>query len=69
MKEWLGNKLGKFDKDTVMKWGFLLGAGVLTLVSNIFDTKKKDRQFKEAVDKKVDAKIEKLLQEKTDQAA
>lgn len=69
MKEWLGNKFGKFDKDGVMKWGFLLGAGVLTLISNIFDTKKKDRQFKEAVDKKVDAKIEKLLQEKTDQAA
>lgn len=69
MKEWLSNKLGRFDKDSVMKWGFLLGAGVLTLISNIFDTKKKDRQFKEAVDKKVDAKIEKLLQEKTDQAA
>ena len=69
MKEWLSNKFGKFDKNSVLKWGFLLGAGVLTLISNIFDTKKKDRQFKEAVDKKVDAKIEKLLQEKTDQAA
>ena len=63
MKEKLAARFGKFDKDGILKWGFLIGAGVLTLISNVFDTRKKDRQFKDTVDKKVDAKLDKLIEE------
>ena len=50
------------DKDTWLKWGFLIAAGVLGLVANIFDTRKKDRIFEETVNREVSEKIEKLTE-------
>lgn len=55
------------DKDTVFKWSFILGAGILGLVADIFDRKKKDRLYEEKVDREVQEKVSKLLEGKTNE--
>jgi hypothetical protein len=54
MREWFNNLCGKVkdkvshvDKDEVLKWSLMIGGGLMGLAANIFDTRKKDREFRE----------------------
>lgn len=55
MKEWFSNvwENMKRDKASLGKWGFLLGAGVMTLVAGLFDQKIKDQRFEATLQEEV----------------
>ena len=56
-----------FDRDTGLKWLFILGAGVLGLVADVFDRKKKDRLYEEKIDREVAERVGKLMEGKDDE--
>lgn len=56
-------RLSHVDKDDALKWGFLVGGGLLTFVANIFDQRKKDRVYREETAKEAAKKIDQLLKQ------
>lgn len=63
VKDWFAEKFHKVDKDDLLKWGFTIGAGVLTLVGGIFDQRRKDRLYREQIPKEVERQAKRLLDE------
>lgn len=59
--------LKKADGSTIGKWACVIGAGILTLFATLFDTKCKDRQYEQKMDKAIAKQAAKLL-EKADDA-
>ena len=53
-------KIKECDKSTLGKWACLIGAGLLGLIANIFDTRHKDRLYESKLGEKVDEQIQKL---------
>ena len=53
-----------FDRDTGLKWTFILGAGLLGLIADVFDRKKKDRLYEEKIDREVAERVSKLMEGK-----
>ena len=56
MKEWFSkicDNVRAKDKNVLGKWGFLLGAGVMTLVAGLFDQKLKDKKFEMTLEEEV----------------
>ena len=64
MKHWFQEKFSKFDKDSVLKWVFIGGAGILTLLGGIFDTRRKDRIYEQKLDKEIEAQTKRLMEKK-----
>lgn len=56
MKEWfskIGENFKAKDKTVLGKWGFLLGAGVMTLIAGLFDQRIKDKKFEMTLEEEV----------------
>ena len=53
-----------FDRDTGLKGTFILGAGILGLIADVFDRKKKDRLYEEKIDREVAERVSKLMEGK-----
>lgn len=75
MMDWLKDRwddvVGWFediDWLDVGKWGLMVAAGLCSLGSGLFDSKKKDNEFRErmntAIDNKVDALVNEMYNEK-----
>lgn len=56
----IAEKARSLDKDDVIKWGCVIGAGVIGLIGNIYDKKKKDREYNRAVNEAINARVAKL---------
>lgn len=53
-------RIKSVDKDVGFKWLFLVAAGILGLVANVFDTRHKDRQYESKLKEKLDEQAKKL---------
>ena len=60
---WFQEKFHKVDKDDVLRWGFVVGGGILTLVGGVFEQRRKDRLYKEQLPKEVEKQAKRLLEE------
>ena len=56
----------RMDKNTAFKWSLILGAGILGLIADFFDRKKKDQVFEETVTREINKRIDKLTEPKTE---
>ena len=58
--EWLKGRFHKIDKDDALRWGFLVGGGILTLVSGVFEQRRKDRLYREQLPKEVEKQAKRI---------
>lgn len=67
MNDWFGRLKDRFthvDKDQALKWTFVVGAGLLALVGDVFDRRHKDRVYREQLPKEVEKQAKKILAER-----
>lgn len=61
-----GERFGNVDKDDIGKWSLLVLSGLLGLGANWFDTRKKDRLYREGLKNDFEERFKKLT-ESTDE--
>ena len=57
----------KFDKDSGLKWLCLGAAGLIGLLADVFDRRRKDRLYKETIEREVSERVTQLLESKTEE--
>lgn len=66
MRSWLDRlkeKVTHIDKDDALKWTFVIGGGLLSLVGGVFDQRKKDRLYKEGLSKEIAKQGERIAKQ------
>lgn len=63
--EWFKAKFSNIDKDDALKWSFIIGGGLLSLVGGVFDQRKKDRLYKESLASEITTQSKKILEQIT----
>ena len=62
---WFKAKFSNIDKDDALKWSFIIGGGLLSLVGGVFDQRKKDRLYKEGLADEIKEQSKKILEQVT----
>ena len=58
------DRIKEADKSTLGKWACLIGAGLLGLFANLFDTRHKDKLYEKKLGEEVEKQVQRLSEEK-----